>query len=104
MSIAVGEDGVGDECGCGPVLCLPHTYLPHSPRLLHTAVGKLHYCITSLQRKHATRPRIAAVSLVQHASCKLREGAVLSAYCSEVVRHGAESVLYPGEVNMIVYR
>ena len=62
------------------------------------------YCITSLQRKHATRPRSAAVSLVQHASCKLREGAVLSAYCSEVVRHGAESVLYPGEVNMIVYR
>jgi hypothetical protein len=72
---------------------VPASYLPTSL----TPIAA--YC-----RGHATRPRIAAVSLVQHASCKLREGAVLSAYCSEVVRHGAESVLYPGEVNMIVYR
>jgi hypothetical protein len=90
--------------GAVPASYLPTSLTPIAAYCRGQATLVQDYCITSLQRKHATRPRIAAVSLVQHASCKLREGAVLSAYCSEVVRHGAESVLYPGEVNMIVYR
>jgi hypothetical protein len=37
--------------------------------------------------------------LVQHASCKLREGVVRSAYRSEVVRHGGS--LYQSEADLM---
>lgn len=98
MGLLVGEDGLGGERGCGPAPCLPRL-IPHLPSSAAYCRGRRTYCITSLQHQHqhqhATRPRIAAVPFVQHMSCKLREGAVLPAYCSEV-RYGRESVLNRG--------
>lgn len=45
----------------GRVLCLPHashTYLPHLPPFLHTAVGKLHI---ALHRYNASMPPVLAL-------------------------------------------
>lgn len=97
--LSSGETGLGDECGYGPgavpASCLAYL-LTSLTSVSAYCRGQATYRITSLQRKHATRPRIADVPLVQLGSCKLREGAVMSAYCSEVVRHRGESVAKRG--------
>lgn len=53
--------------------------------------GRRTYVQSALHRYSASMPPVLALLLfllVQHASCKLREGTVRTAYCSEVVRHG----------------
>ena len=83
--------------GCEParclsVLCLIPHISPNSSRM-HTDVGDVHIALHCYSTAPACHPsRVAAVRLVQHVACKLREGAVMSAHCSEVVPHVGESV------------
>jgi hypothetical protein len=79
-----------------------YPHLPHSAPLLHTAVGdvrtyRVHYIVTAPACHPSKVLTLLLFLLVQHASCKLREGAVRSAYCSEVVRHGGSLYQSEGE-------
>ena len=58
---------------------------------------RVHYIVTAPACHPSKVLTLLLFLLVQHASCKLREGAVRSAYCSEVVRHGGSLYQSEGE-------
>ena len=87
MTIMVGEDGPSlNSLTSGPAHCR----------------GRRTYVHIALHRYSASMPPVLTLLLfllVQHASCKLREGVLRPAYRSEVVRHGGS--LYQSEADLM---